>query len=380
MTLTTKRRGAVFAAAVAAALVVTACGSSATDSSPSAENPAPSQNADSGAAQPSDSQSDASQESDAPSDESPVSAAPSDEGLTLDGKVIGVAAVGTQHFWDREAFNGAVDEVKRLGGTPVTTDGNRDEAQNVQNHDVFLSKKVDAVLNILGDTSLDPKLKELKDAGIPEFGIDHASEYVENNSLSNSDLIGPPIADILGEYLGGKGKVAVFNAFSETLSFCGQRYDSWKKELNSKYPDIEILQPELAEQFANAPEDARKQTLTLLERYPEGTIDAIHVACWDQPAIGVVQAIEDAGRTDVAVTAVDAGPDTLKIMMEPNSPFIGNVAQQPRKIATIAAQNVARYLAGEKIEANTYVETFPVDGPAGAEEIYKKLGYDKVGS
>jgi len=25
----------------------------------------------------------------------------------LDGKTIGVAVVGTQHFWDREAFNGA---------------------------------------------------------------------------------------------------------------------------------------------------------------------------------------------------------------------------------------------------------------------------------
>lgn len=311
----------------------------------------------------------------------PDSEAPDDgpdvEGLSLEGKVIGVAAVGTQHFWDREAFNGAVAEVERLGGTVVTTDGNRDEAQNVQNHDIFLSKKVDAVISILGDTSLDPKIEELKKAGIPDFGVDHASEFVVNNSLSDSTLIGPPIADILGEHLNGKGKVAVFNAFSETLPFCGDRYQSWKDELNSKYPGIEILEPELAEAFANAPEDARQQTQTLLERYGVGEIDAIHVACWDQPAIGVVQAIEDAGRTDVVVTAVDAGPDTLEMMMEPNSPFIGNVAQQPRLIATQAARNAARYLAGEDVEANSYVETFPVDGAQGAKNIYEQLGYDK---
>jgi len=46
--------------------------------------------------------------------------------LTLDGKKIGVAVVGTQHFWDREAFNGALDRVRELGGEPVPVDGGRD--------------------------------------------------------------------------------------------------------------------------------------------------------------------------------------------------------------------------------------------------------------
>ena len=55
------------------------------------------------------------------------------------------------------------------------------------------------------------------------------------------------------------------------------------------YPDIHIIQPELAEQFANSPEDARKKTLELLSQYPKGKLDAIHVACWDQPAIGIVR-------------------------------------------------------------------------------------------
>ena len=29
------------------------------------------------------------------------------EALSLQGKTIGVAVVGTQHFWDREAYKGA---------------------------------------------------------------------------------------------------------------------------------------------------------------------------------------------------------------------------------------------------------------------------------
>lgn len=45
---------------------------------------------------------------------------------------------------------------------------------------------------------------------------------------------------------GGKGKIAVFNAFSNSLRICGIRYDLWKYVLQD-YPGIKIIQPELAE-------------------------------------------------------------------------------------------------------------------------------------
>jgi len=297
------------------------------------------------------------------------------EGLSLAGKVVGVAVVGTQHFWDREAFQGAVDEVERLGGTVVTTDGGRDNTVHAENHDIFLTAGVDAVITILGDDAVEPKLEALAAAGIPVFGVDKNSPHAVNNSQSQNDIGGYAIGEILGEALGGEGNVAVFNAFSEVLDFCGVRYGEWKRALEENHPGVAILQPELAEEFANAPEDARQQTLTLLERYPVGELDAIHVACWDQPAIGVVQALEEAGRTEVKVTAFDAGPDTLEIMMEDNSVFVGNIAQVPRMIATQAAQNVAKYLAGETVERQSYVEVYPVAGQSEAMRIYELLGY-----
>ncbi len=295
----------------------------------------------------------------------------------LAGKTIGVAVVGTQHFWDREAFQGAVDRIEELGGTALTTDGGRDNTVHAQNHEVFLTQQVDAVITILGDDSVEPKLAELKDAGIPVFGVDRDSPSAVNNSQSDNEAAGEAIGQIMGEAIGGTGNVAVFNAFGESLAFCGVRYDSWRSVVERDFPDVTILQPELAEEFANSPEDARQQTLTLLERYPVGQLAAIHVACWDQPAIGVVQALEEAGRTEVKVTAIDAGPDTLEIMMEDGSPFVGNVAQQPRKIATVAADNVAAYLSGEDVERQSYVEVFPVAGPEEAESVYKQLGYDQ---
>lgn len=43
------------------------------------------------------------------------------DALSLQGKTIGVAVVGTQHFWDREAFKGATEEVEKLGAKSLAS-------------------------------------------------------------------------------------------------------------------------------------------------------------------------------------------------------------------------------------------------------------------
>lgn len=185
------------------------------------------------------------------------------DALSLQGKTIGVAVVGTQHFWDREAYKGATEEVEKLGGKVIGVDGGRDNQVHANNHDILLSRKVDAVISILGDSAVEPKFKALRDAGIPVFTVDHVSKYSVNNTTSDNYTLGSTIGRYMADELGGKGNVAVFNAFSSSLRICGIRYDQWKYVLKD-YPDIHIIQPELAEQFANSPEDARKKTLELL--------------------------------------------------------------------------------------------------------------------
>jgi len=297
--------------------------------------------------------------------------------LSLEGKTIGVAVVGTQHFWDREAFNGAVITVESLGGTAVPVDGGRDNQIHADNHDILLNSGVDAVISILGDAAVEPKFEALKAAGVPVFTVDHPSPHAVNNTTSDNYYMGTTIGRYMADAIGGEGKVAVFNAFENALRICGIRAGLWKYVLQD-YPGIEIIQPELAEEFANAPEDARKKTLDLLSQYPEGTIDAIHVGCWDQPAIGVVQALEEAGRTDVIVTALDGGPDTLEIMAEDGSPFVANVAQQPNLIGSTSAMNVARHFAGETLLPQTYVDVLPVNGQTEAKAAYESLGYGSL--
>ena len=62
-------------------------------------------------------------------------------------------------------------------------------------------------------------------------------------------------------------------------------------------------------------------------------------------------------------------------MAEKDSPFVADVAQQPRKIGSTAAMNVAKYFAGQKLLPQTFVDVIPVNGAAEAKKVYEQLGY-----
>ncbi|MCS6036056.1 hypothetical protein LNQ52_00200 [Klebsiella pneumoniae subsp. pneumoniae] len=72
------------------------------------------------------------------------------------------------------------------GGKVIGVDGGRDNQVHANNHDILLSRKVDAVISILGDSAVEPKFKALRDAGIPVFTVDHVSQYSVNNTTSDN--------------------------------------------------------------------------------------------------------------------------------------------------------------------------------------------------
>jgi ribose transport system substrate-binding protein len=297
------------------------------------------------------------------------------EELSLEGKTIGIAVVGTDHYWDRTAFNSAVETVEKLGGTAVGVDAERDDQKHIANHENLVAQEPDAIVSILGAADvMEPVFAEISDAGIPLFTIDHPSIYSENNSTSDNYYIGELIGRTLAEELSGEGKIAVFNGFGG-VRICQQRYDLFKYVLQD-YPGIEILEPELQDVVPNTIEDARQKTADFLLNHPPGAIDAIHIACWDIPAIGVVQALEEAGRTDVKVFGIDGGPETVPLVADPDGPFTADVAQLPGEIASTSIMNVARYLAGKDTPNTSYVEAFLIT-KENAAEMLEVLGLNE---
>lgn len=274
--------------------------------------------------------------------------------LSLKGKRIGISAVGTDHNWDLMAYQGMIDEIKRLGGEPIALDAKRNDQTQISQIQTLIAQKPDAILEMLGNLDvLNPWLKKIRDENIPLFTVDTATPHAINNTTSNNYSLGAELALQMVADMGGKGNVLVFNGFY-SVPVCKIRYDQMKYVLAS-FPDVKIIEPELRDVIPNTVQSAYSNITDMLTKYPgEGDISAVW-ACWDVPQIGATQAIEAAGRKGVKTYGVDGSPEFVEMVANPDSAAAAVAAQQPYEIGKTAAQNVARYLAGEKVAPFTFV-------------------------
>jgi ribose transport system substrate-binding protein len=294
---------------------------------------------------------------------------------SLEGKTVGVAAKDVVRDFGRLTYQGVQDRLEELGAKVVATQADAQDDKHLANVENLVSQKVDAIVVILGDaTTLAPALQQAKDADIPVFTIDHASENSVNNIGSDNWQIGSTLARTLAEDIGGKGKVLVFNGFYDVTP-CQIRYDEFKLVLKN-YPNIEVIEPELQDVYEGTIEDAKQKTNDALTRYPKGEISAVW-SCWDLPAIGAAQAIDAAGRNEIKVYGVDAEPGALDLIEDPASVYQFTVAQQPTLFGTTSADNVARYLGGQQDEVplSTYLDAVFIDKANVADER-KRLGLE----
>lgn len=291
---------------------------------------------------------------------------------SLKGKRIGITVAGTDHYWDLKAYQGQIDEVKRLGGTPIALDGGRKDPQQIAQIQTLIAQKPDAIIEQLGTASvLEPWLQKIRAAGIPLFTVDTASPSSINVTTSDNFYIGEQLALKLVNDLHGEGNILVFNGFYG-VPVVAMRYDELRAVLKW-YPKIKIIQPELRDVMPNTVQDAYAQISQLLNKYPKGTVHAIWAA-WDIPQIGATQAVDAAHRTDVKTYAVDGSPDVVALVKNPNSSAAAVVAQQPYLIGKTAVDNVARYLAGDRsLPPATYVPAILVT-KENAGDAQKTLG------
>jgi len=296
-----------------------------------------------------------------------------DASPSLAGKRIAISTIGTDHYWDRTAYQAQLEEVRRLGGDPIGLDAGRDDKKAVAQLQTLIAQKPDAVIQTLGTLSvIDPWLKKIKDAGIPVFTVDLPSVNSINNSTSDNFAIGSSLALRLVSDIGGEGNIVVFNGFYG-VPVCAIRYDELKHVLKY-YPKVKILEPELRDVIPNTVQDAFAQTTAFLGKYTEkGSIKAIWSA-WDVPQLGASQALIAAGRTEILTYGVDGSPEIVELLKDPNSPAAAVVAQQPALIGQNAVRNVARYLGGQtKLPRETFISSL-LATKENAAEVQKTLG------
>ena len=291
---------------------------------------------------------------------------------SLAGKRIGITAIGTDHDWDLKAYQGQIDEVKRLGGTPIALDAGRKDEQQIAQIQTLIAQKPDAIVEQLGNIKvLDPWLKRIRDAGIPLFTVDTATPYAINNTTSDNYAIGSSIALQMISDIGGKGNLLVFNGFY-SVPVCAIRYDELRYVMKA-FPEVKIVEPELRDVIPNTVQSAYAQVTDMLTKYPQpGSISAVW-ACWDVPQVGATQALQAAGRDEVKVYGIDGSPEFVAMVADANSPAAAVAVQRPYEIGQTAVRNVARHLAGEKVPPFTFVPHVMLT-KANAKDVVPTLG------
>ncbi len=229
------------------------------------------------------------------------------------------------------------------------TDTNADFNALVSRIEDAVTQGVDAIVLGMGDPAQMTKgLESAQAAGIPVFGLDAGTgPGVVLNITSDNAQLGRETARYLVEALGGEGNVIMFTHDPHP----GVRARAAAAaEVFEEAPGLTVLEKKHIE--VPGPVDfARSLTQDLLTAYPEpGSIAGIW-AGWDEPALGAVQAIEAAGRTEIRVVGID-GTDFAKAEIAKGGPFVATIEQDFDAMAAELVRIIADYLAGNPPETD----------------------------
>lgn len=278
----------------------------------------------------------------------------------LKGKKIAVVrnlAAGdhTQQFLD-----GAVSEGEALGFVVETfvTDGDDARMQEVVAQ--VISKNFDGIVVSHGQLSYSyDMLKPARDAGIevvtfdtmPHKGGDANGELLEGVTSTAQD--DAALAELSLGYMmkefeenGGTYPMKILKTFMGPGIPPLDRRDVIYNKLveEGKIETVEVVAPS---DTANVRGDMTNKTAALLPKYGPGTIDAIW-GIYDELAKGVLQALNDAGRTDIPMYTIDISNDDIQLMLSNPDVWKSTAAVDPKLIGITNMRLLAMKLVGEK--------------------------------
>jgi ribose transport system substrate-binding protein len=181
-------------------------------------------------------------------------------------------------------------------------------------------------------------------------GLEAGKDYVSVVSADNYGN-GVASAQIMGETLGGKGKIAM--VYHDANFFVtNQRDTAFEKTIKDKYPGIQIVEKMGFDDENKGAEigDA------LLTKHPD--LNGIY-ATWDIPAEGVMSAVKAARRDNVVVTTIDLGNNAAKTIAE-RGPIKGLGAQRPYDQGVAEAILIGYALLGKQAPVYVALPALPV--------------------
>jgi ABC-type sugar transport system substrate-binding protein len=267
---------------------------------------------------------------------------------------IGAATQGLSHEFIKALVEAMQEKADELNVELIVMDS-QDQIENQLNQvDNLISQKVDAIiLNAVDFVGSSPAVERVKAAGIP---LVEAITFTQNEDYdvfvgTDPEQSGVMMGELLAEFLDGKGNVALLQGqigHSAEIT----RGAGLQKSLFDKYPDVKLI----TQQTANWNRDeAMSITEDWLQRFPE--INAI-AAQNDEMAMGALQAVEAAGRTDIIIVGIDGIPDAMKAVKEGRlaATVLDNVTEEGKRAVEVAVG----LLEGQTFPKKELVDYIPI--------------------
>lgn len=266
---------------------------------------------------------------------------------------------------------GAEIAAKEEGVTLISTSANNDMQTQIADVENMVQKNIDGLLMYAIDSAgLSPIAAEVN-ANIPVGTVDVGVSETEVNFhvASNNYDIGCMAARCVGDYLGGKGTIAIvgWSIVDATVD----REKGFQDTLAAEYPDITI-----ATYYGDGGSDrtaALNATESILLAHPD--LDMI----WgsnQQAALGALAAV-DAANVDIPIFGVDSDVESLTAILE-NPRFVGTISQDPYMMGYAAVKAMVAVLRGEEVEPSVFTEVHVVTAENAAEFLEKEQEYQDI--
>lgn len=211
--------------------------------------------------------------------------------------------------------------------------------------DQFVNQKVDAILvNPVQAGSLQPQVAAAKAAGIPFVDVNASlkNDTLDGSVQPDDKAAGAQEAQMMMDKIGGKGNVVILQG---PLGGSGEiDRGAGIDEVLAKYPDVKVLAKDTANWKRDEAVNKMKNWISAFG----GDIDGV-ISQNDDMGLGALQALKEAGVTDVPIVGIDGIEDGLNAVK--NGDFIGTSLQHGT-VEMAAGLAVAVKLAkGETVDA-----------------------------
>lgn len=249
--------------------------------------------------------------------------------------------------WSSAQQKGLEDTFAKLGiEITAITDANFSVEKQVSDLETIMAKKPDILVSIPTDaTSTANAYQRVADSGTKIVFMDNvpAGFTAGENYVScvSADSYGNGIiaADLIGEALGGEGKIGII-FYDVDFFVTNQRLEAFEKEMADRYPNIEVIS-KMGFQDENGCDVVADAMIT---QHPD--VEAIFVH-WDIPCEGALSALRAAGRDDILLSTIDLGNNIAKEIAEGN--VLGLGAQLPYDQGVAEATLAAYELLGKEV-------------------------------